>query len=75
MPVYEYVCEACRHEFEELARSMAADGPKACPKCGGSPVARRLSPFSARRTSDRQDQGSQGMGCGRCGAPDGPCGL
>jgi putative FmdB family regulatory protein len=33
MPTYEYRCDACRHEFEEL-QSFSADPLKTCPKCG-----------------------------------------
>ena len=32
MPIYEYRCGSCEHEFEELV-SMGAPAPP-CPKCG-----------------------------------------
>jgi putative FmdB family regulatory protein len=32
MPTYEYLCESCGHEFEEL-QSFKADPLKVCPKC------------------------------------------
>src|ERR1700733_12621924 len=32
MPTYEYRCEACQHEFEEL-QSFKDDPLKVCPKC------------------------------------------
>ena len=32
MPTYEYVCESCGHEFEEM-QSFKADPLKVCPKC------------------------------------------
>jgi putative FmdB family regulatory protein len=32
MPTYEYVCESCKHEFEEL-QSFKDDPLKVCPKC------------------------------------------
>ncbi|HNQ22917.1 MAG TPA: zinc ribbon domain-containing protein [Phycisphaerae bacterium] len=48
MPIYEYICTACRHEFEELARTMAARKPK-CPSCGSGRVERKFSAFAARR--------------------------
>ncbi len=32
MPIYEYRCGSCEHEFEELA-AMNAPAPP-CPKCG-----------------------------------------
>src|SRR5436309_16046962 len=32
MPTYEYVCDACNHEFEEL-QSFSDDPLTKCPKC------------------------------------------
>ncbi len=33
MPTYEYLCEACGHEFE-LFQSMSASVKRKCPDCG-----------------------------------------
>jgi putative FmdB family regulatory protein len=33
MPTYDYVCDACEHEFE-LFQSMSAKPERKCPKCG-----------------------------------------
>lgn len=33
MPTYEYVCDACEHEFE-LFQSMSASVKRKCPECG-----------------------------------------
>src|SRR5262249_18014897 len=33
MPTYDYVCDACQHEFEEF-QSMKEDPLTDCPKCG-----------------------------------------
>src|SRR5438105_1842326 len=33
MPTYDYRCDACGHEFEEM-QSFKADTLKTCPKCG-----------------------------------------
>lgn len=42
MPIYEYVCSACTHQFEKLVRRNVTP---ACPACGAQPdrVERRLS--------------------------------
>lgn len=40
MPIYEYRCTACRHEFEELVR--IGDTPP-CPSCGSLELERRRS--------------------------------
>ena len=42
MPLYEYRCEACGHQFEVIQKF--SDEPIAvCPKCGAGPVAKLLS--------------------------------
>lgn len=42
MPVYEYACGACGHEFEEWQK--ISDPPvKKCPKCGKQKVERLIS--------------------------------
>ena len=40
MPIFEYSCTSCRHEFETLVRT--GDTP-ACPKCGGAELTKLLS--------------------------------
>lgn len=40
MPTYEYVCEACRHEFEKF-QSITAKTLRKCPECG-KPKLKRL---------------------------------
>jgi putative FmdB family regulatory protein len=40
MPTYEYVCNACRHEFEAF-QSIKADPLTTCPECRG-PVRRKI---------------------------------
>src|ERR671912_936648 len=33
MPTYDYKCDGCGHQFEEM-QSFSADPLKQCPKCG-----------------------------------------
>ncbi|MGF1578932.1 MAG: FmdB family zinc ribbon protein [Gemmataceae bacterium] len=33
MPTYDYVCDACKHEFEEF-QYMSEEPLKKCPECG-----------------------------------------
>ena len=33
MPTYDYVCDACEHQFE-LFQSIKEDPKKQCPACG-----------------------------------------
>ncbi len=42
MPVYDYVCGACRHRFE-VFHGLNESGPHLCPLCGGR-VSRAFAP-------------------------------
>lgn len=75
MPVYEYVCESCGHEFEELTLSMAdADGQR-CPACSSDRVTRKLSVFAARQGASKPADLPAGGPCGTCSYRDGPCSM
>ena len=45
MPIYEYHCEQCDADFEQLVRSPSPKPTATCPGCGGSHVRRKLSLF------------------------------
>lgn len=75
MPLFEYACRNCDHEFEALVR--ASETPT-CPACRSTALERQLSVFAARTQgssssgdSSFADRASAG-GCGRCGDPRGP---
>ena len=40
MPIYEYACQQCEHDFEDLVRG---DETSKCPACGSEELARLLS--------------------------------
>jgi putative FmdB family regulatory protein len=42
MPLYEYRCEACNHQFEKIQR-FSDDPISICPSCGQGPVVKLLS--------------------------------
>ncbi|MDH4225064.1 MAG: zinc ribbon domain-containing protein [Deltaproteobacteria bacterium] len=44
MPIYEYFCDSCNHEFE-LLQKISEAGNAACPTCSGQ-VERKLSQAS-----------------------------
>lgn len=74
MPIYEYDCVSCRHTFEQLVYSAKDERDLACPKCGKQRIKRRPSVFAAHAASASSNPLPTG-GCGRCGDPNGPCGL
>ena len=51
MPIYDFHCRSCGHEFEALVRGQ--DGP-ACPSCRGGDLERLLSNFAVSSEERRQ---------------------
>jgi putative FmdB family regulatory protein len=51
MPLYEYTCRGCGHEFEALVRDS---NTPACPSCQSPEVERLLSLFSVSSASTRK---------------------
>lgn len=48
MPLMEYVCQKCSHQFEILV-GVSKDAEKAvCPECGSKKVEKQFSAFAAR---------------------------
>ncbi len=73
MPVYEYVCSKCGHEFEELILSVSARDKVPCPQCGGRKVTRQLSVFAAPEAESPAPAGPAMGPCGGCGMAGGSC--
>lgn len=48
MPIHDYHCAACDHEFELLVRGGTLP---ACPRCGGTVLERRVSLTAPQATS------------------------
>lgn len=42
MPIYEYRCASCEHQFEEIQQISDPD-PERCPECDGAEVRRLVS--------------------------------
>ena len=51
MPIYEYACRSCQHEFEQLIRT---GDTAACPKCQGQDLERLLSLSAVSSENTRQ---------------------
>ncbi len=68
MPLFEYACRQCDHQFEALVRG--SESPE-CPACRGQDLERRLSVFAAHTASAAPKAAAPGP-CGACGDPRGP---
>jgi putative FmdB family regulatory protein len=44
VPIYEYECRGCKHQFEALVR--VSDAPPVCPSCQSSDIERLISLFA-----------------------------
>lgn len=74
MPIYEYICQDCHHEFDLLRPMSQADAPMACGKCGGENIKRKISVFFAE-SGGKAMAGMSEPSCGSCGSGDcGHCG-
>jgi putative FmdB family regulatory protein len=68
MPIYEYACHQCGHEFEALVRSSTV--PE-CPSCHSTDLDKQLSVFATAAPGAEALPPAAGP-CGSCGHPDGP---
>ena len=62
MPIYEFICKKCKHEFEELV--MSTSEKINCPDCGSKRIERAMSTFSY--SSGGSFSHSSGNSCGSC---------
>jgi len=65
MPIYEYMCQGCGHEFEKLVRS---DTTPRCPQCESAELRKKLSVFAAGTSAPTVAAG-MGEPCGGCRHP------
>jgi putative FmdB family regulatory protein len=72
MPLFEYECRSCGHQFEYLTRDGRSPN---CPSCAGDNLQKLLSVFAVSAggstnggASTREAAGA----CGMCGDPRGP---
>lgn len=48
MPIFEFVCDNCGGEFEELVRSSSAASEVICPSCHSEQVKKKISTFASK---------------------------
>ncbi len=68
MPIFEYVCKECQHEFEAL---VFGKDKASCPKCESRKLDPKLSVFAVSAKGSSAHAMSSDP-CGSCGSPDGP---
>jgi putative FmdB family regulatory protein len=68
MPIFEYICKECDHEFEALVYGKEK---ACCPKCHSKKLAPQLSVFAVAAKGASGPAASSGA-CGTCGDPRGP---
>jgi putative FmdB family regulatory protein len=67
MPIFEYICQDCRHEFEALV--FGRDKAR-CPKCESRKLSPQLSVFAVSANGGTPAAPASGA-CGSCGDPRG----
>lgn len=70
MPIYEYTCQVCHHDFEALVRNGEQ---VACPECGGGKLAKRFSVPAAHTAGGRLP--IAGESCGKPSCCMGQCDM
>jgi len=69
MPLYEYQCRSCDHQFELLVRESTR---YECPKCTSRELDKQLSVFAVSAPAGSSMTMSAGpSACGACGDPRG----
>jgi putative FmdB family regulatory protein len=69
MPLFEYACRGCGHQFEYLTREGQSPS---CPSCAGADLEKQLSVFAVSSPSASRPAAASAGGCGTCGDPRGP---
>lgn len=68
MPIFEYVCKECSHEFEAL---VFGKDKAQCPKCHSKKLEPQLSVFAVSAKGGSSTASSSAAPCGSCGDPRG----
>ena len=68
MPIFEYICQRCNHQFEAIVLgSQKAE----CPRCKSKQLSQQLSSFAVGGEKAQSSE-RPGGACGTCGDPRGP---
>jgi putative FmdB family regulatory protein len=64
MPIYEFHCNDCGADFEELFRNASERRRPSCDKCGSGNVRKKFSTFATSASGG--EGGASSSGCGSC---------
>jgi putative FmdB family regulatory protein len=68
MPIFEYLCKECDHQFEAL---VYGSEKAECPRCHSKKLTPQLSVFAVSAKASQSASAPTGA-CGTCGDPRGP---
>lgn len=74
MPIYEYICQTCKEEFEAIRSISQKDAAIACETCGSGDVKRKLALFHAHSGGSAIPGTSGGCNCDSCSGNCSSCG-
>ena len=69
MPIFEYACKECNHQFEALVFGKET---AECPKCRSQKLEPQLSVFAVSAKGSGASNSPTDGPCGSCGDPRGP---
>jgi putative FmdB family regulatory protein len=69
MPIFEYVCKDCDHDFEAI---IYGNQKAECPKCHSKKLTPQLSVFAVSAKGSAKESPRAVGPCGSCGDPRGP---
>lgn len=75
MPIYEYHCDECGKDFEELVFSRKAELDVKCKACGSDNIVKLLSGSAVRSAATVGGGSSPGFSPGGHGCGGGGCGC
>jgi putative FmdB family regulatory protein len=73
MPIYEYICDDCKAQFEKIVINKQQE--IACPKCSSKKATIQLSVFATGGSGSGSSSPSGGFSGGRGGCCGGGCGC
>ncbi len=66
MPLFEYRCSACGHEFEELVAGAKKNQKVACPECKSRNTVKQLSTFAMGKSIGGASSAAASCPTGTC---------